>query len=354
MVTRMQRKQLSLNGRRIVWINILCALLLTGCCYLYWYSSIVPAATTLQQNNSPAILGMFTGKEILNEGIPGLSQGNSSVEGIGSLHGASLSGTAGDMLSFLLNIDNTDMRSLLRAELPWLSLPATAGPDSGSSKGIIYKLAPAKQLIGGKPAVGIYHTHTAESFIPTTGVTHSPGGQRGEICVVGRALADDLNSSGVPTIQDVTINDYPSFMKAYSASEVTVTHMLKDYPSLQMIFDIHRDAEKRENVITEINGESVAQIAIIVAQGQKDLPQPHWETNYALAKQIDRKLNEKYPGLSRGIRLEEWRYNQHLHPHALLLEVGSHETSTEEGVRAMQMLSQIITEILHDGIEEPS
>jgi stage II sporulation protein P len=137
-------------------------------------------------------------------------------------------------------------------------------------------------------------------------------------------------------------------MKAYGPSELTVKKLLADHPSIQIVLDIHRDAEKREHALTEINGVPVARIATIVAVGQEDLVQPHWQKNLAFAKQIDDKMNSYFPGLSRGIQTVEWRYNQHLHERALLLEVGSHETSQEEAERAIEILGGILVEILSE------
>ncbi|MBP2662399.1 MAG: stage sporulation protein, partial [Firmicutes bacterium] len=37
---------------------------------------------------------------------------------------------------------------------------------------------------------------------------------------------------------------------------------------------------------------------------------------------------------------------QHLHPRALLLEVGSQESSKEEAIRSMELLGGILVEIL--------
>jgi stage II sporulation protein P len=50
--------------------------------------------------------------------------------------------------------------------------------------------------------------------------------------------------------------------------------------------------------------------------------------------------------LSRGIQLVEWRYNQHLHPRALLIEVGCQENGKEEVIRTMDILGDILAEIL--------
>lgn len=341
-MTRMQRKRLLIAGKRIIGFNLLAGLVLAGSIYMYWLNAAVPAAA--MQNAEP-IAGLVSWREVLSLGIPGLADSQPSAN---EKNRFSASALTNDAIAFFTNIDGRDLRSILRTELPSLQLAEKEhkGGDGGLPAAA---KRPAVKLARDKPLVGIYHTHTAESFIPSTGAAHRPGGQIGEICDVGAALVKTLEKNGIAAIQDTTIHDYPSFMKAYGASEVTVKRMLKEYPSLKMIFDIHRDAEKRANVVGTINGEEVAKVSIIVAQGQKDLPQPNWKQNYAMAKRIDRKLNEKYPGLSRGIQLVEWRYNQHLHPHSLILEIGSHETSVEEAVRAIEMVGEILTEILEEG-----
>lgn len=248
---------------------------------------------------------------------------------------------------FLTNIDIKDMRSVLQAEIPVLAGVQKGAPVvSAVTMPNFPKFEVANSGVVGKPVVGIYHTHTAESFVPSSGATHKPGGQRGDIVEVGAALAKKLATYGIGAIHNTTIHDYPSFMKAYGSSEVTVKNMLAENSSLQMIFDIHRDAEKRENYIANIHGVDVARVMIVVTTGQQGLVQPHWQQNHAFAKLIDAKLNERYPGLSRGIRLDDWRYNQQLHPRALLLEVGCQENSKEEAERGIELFGDIVAEII--------
>lgn len=200
----------------------------------------------------------------------------------------------------------------------------------------------------GEVRVGIYHTHTAESFVPSFGKSHAAGGQRGEIVEVGEFLVRCLADKGVRAVQSKKVHDYPNFMQAYSASEKTATEMVGEYKSLDILFDVHRDASKRDVASTTIDGKTVAKVLIVVAQGQDGLPQPHWQENYRLAKAIEQKMDELYPGLSAGIQLTEWRYNQHLHPHALLLEVGSHETSKGEAMRSMKLLADVLARLFSE------
>ena len=252
-----------------------------------------------------------------------------------------------DIVYLLTRVDVEDMRTVLRDQIPLLSAVKAPGAKwSTEIKRPQIHFRPKTILPVDKPLVGIYHTHTSESFVPTSGVTHRRGGQAGEIVAVGESLVRQLAEHKIQSIQSKQIHDFPSFMKAYGPSEVTIKKMLADHPSLQIVLDIHRDAEKRENVVAEIDGITVARIAIVVAVGQEDLVQPHWQKNLAFAREINDKMNKYFPGLSRGIQTVDWRYNQHLHERALLLEVGSQETSLEEAEQAMQLFGGILAEIL--------
>lgn len=247
-----------------------------------------------------------------------------------------------EVIDFCSDVRPPDWVSILARQFPHQAVATlrTDGMQEGKEKVFF-----AKQALG-DVQVGIYHTHTAESFIPSSGKSHVAGGECGEIVEVGAFLAECLAKHGVRAVQNSCVHDYPNFMHAYSASEKTASRMVADYPSLGMMFDIHRDASKRADAIVSIDGVTAAKVLIIVAQGQDGLPQPHWQENYRLAKALEQKMEELYPGLSGGIQLTEWRYNQHLHPHALLLEVGSHETSKGEAMRSMKMMADVIARVL--------
>lgn len=252
-------------------------------------------------------------------------------------------GAAQDMLYLFSQVRAHDLKTIIGQEIVF----------KGESEALSFYTplgAPpkAKPFLGGKTLVGIYHTHTAESFVPTDGRTHAPGGTAGEIVKVGRALKDALAKEGIGAAHSASVHDYPSFMRAYGASEKTAQEMIEKNKELVYIFDIHRDAEKRERVLTEIDGQAVASISIIVTQGQEGLEQPHWEENYAAARLIKEKCDAKYPGLIRGIQFDEWRYNEHLHKGLLLLEIGSHETGGDEAARAAEYFAAALAALLKE------
>lgn len=310
---------------------------------------VIPVSVPVSSDKP--IFSLFFAKwsDVLVDGIPRMTQVVSRQQP--EKHAATFSWRQWlrEVLTDFTHIDARDMRSVLRNQIPLLSVvnaPGTKGKSEIKRPTIQFKPKTAARV--DKPLVAIYHTHTSESFVPTTGVTHRRGGQLGEIVVVGEALVNQLNKYQVQAVHSKQIHDFPSFMKAYGPSEITVKKILADHPSIQVVLDIHRDAESRDNVLTEINGVPVARIAMVVAVGQEDLVQPHWQKNLAFAKEIDDKMNAYFPGLSRGIQTVEWRYNQHLHERALLLEIGSQETSQEEAERAIEIFGGILVEILSE------
>ncbi|MDU4959825.1 MAG: stage II sporulation protein P [Sporomusaceae bacterium] len=306
----------------------------------------VPASVSVG-SDKPVISMFFSHwRDVLVDGIP-LTQAVHSRQTAKPAAAFSWQQWLRTIVKGLTFVDAGDMRSVLRNQIPLLAaVQAPAGRKTAEIKRPTLQFKPKALPPVNKPLVGIYHTHTSESFVPTTGVTHRRGGQVGEIVTVGGALAEQLAAYQVQSVHSKQVHDFPSFMKAYGPSELTAQKMLADHPSIQILLDIHRDAEKRENTVVEINGVAAARIAIIVAVGQEDLVQPHWQKNLAFAKQIDEKMEAYFPGLSRGIQTVEWRYNQHLHERALLLEIGSQETSLEEAERSMEFLGGILVELL--------
>ncbi|MBP2645382.1 MAG: stage sporulation protein [Firmicutes bacterium] len=343
MGSRRQRRQRHTGILRMAGIiGVIVLVAAMYMCYIAFSSKIVPVAAIPRQENHSDLPSY-----ILSLGIPGLGQAARTTDTVKVEQEYSMRTAMLGAVLHMTGVDAGDLRSIFRAEIPVLTA-FVSGPSTVNAASIPYfpnfkwkDIVPA-----GKPLVGIYHTHTSESFIPWSGAAHAPGGKQGDIVAAGEALVNKLAEHGIPALQSKKVHDYPSFMKAYGPSEETAKNMLSENPSLQMIFDFHRDAGTKDDCTAVVNGLPTARIMIVVATGQEGLPQPHWQQNHAFAKLIDAKLNQHYPGLSRGIRLDDWRYNQHLFPRALLIEVGCQENEKEEVLRSMSFLADVLAEIL--------
>lgn len=203
---------------------------------------------------------------------------------------------------------------------------------------------PSDFIKSDKPLVAIYTTHNSETYIPTDGKSKLEGKNAG-VAKVAQKLAEELESIGVKTIRSTTIHDYPSFTKSYGNSLKTVQTMLAENPSVQVVIDVHRDAGVPKKETIKINGQDTAKILLIVGSNAR-AEHPHWEKNRRFAATLVQKMNELYPGLSKGYRVQSGRYNQHLHPRAILIEVGSEKNSLEEAQRAVALFADVLAKVL--------
>jgi stage II sporulation protein P len=203
----------------------------------------------------------------------------------------------------------------------------------------------AVATLQGPPLVALYNTHTGETYALTDGVERL-NGKRGGIVKVTEALQQCLEQQHHIKVARVDKIHDQVYNKSYLESEKTVQKLLTDHPELKLVLDIHRDSGRpRQDCFVEINGEKVAKIMIVVGSDAR-AEFPNWQQNLVLARQITDRLDEKYPGLSFGIRVQEGRYNQHYHTGALLFEVGSVENTTDEAIRAAKLLAGVLAENL--------
>lgn len=198
--------------------------------------------------------------------------------------------------------------------------------------------------------VGIYNTHTGETYAPTDG-TDRLDGQRGGVVKVSQAIQEELEKKhSLRVARSETIHDL-RYATSYLESEKTAKEMVTDHPQLLALLDIHRDAGRsREESLVEIKGQKVAPILIIIGSDARR-PFPNWQQNYAFACRLAAKMDELYPGLCLGVRVKEGRYNQYLHPGAILVEVGTVNNTLEEAIASGKMLAEALALLLREEIK---
>ncbi len=189
--------------------------------------------------------------------------------------------------------------------------------------------------------VGIYHTHSSESFVPTSG-TDSREGQ-GDVIQVGATMADALRDQGFAVKHDSTSHD-PHDAGAYTRSRRTAVSMLEQAP--EVLFDVHRDMGPATAYLTEIDGDEVARILLVVGRAN-----PHQQANLSFAQALKNQADEKYPGLVKGILKAGGDYNQDLGPRVLLLEIGSAEITLEHAQDSGEMMADVLGDKM--AVDEP-
>lgn len=194
----------------------------------------------------------------------------------------------------------------------------------------------------------LYHTHNAETYQPTYGVS-KVNGQNGGVVQAAELFQAALQQKyGIRTIHNTTLHDYPDWNRSYQNSLATVQQMLQANPDVKAVFDIHRDAgfTSKEPTTVMIHGKPAARIMLVIGANHEK-----WKENLAFARQLEKTCKELYPGLLReNIHIRETgRYNQQVHPRAVLLEIGSDLNTQEEADYALECFAHALHEVLKDG-----
>ncbi|BBB91322.1 MAG TPA: stage II sporulation protein P [Methylomusa anaerophila] len=188
-----------------------------------------------------------------------------------------------------------------------------------------------------KPLIGIYHTHTDESYIPSDGRATERG--KGSIMLVGDAFARRLKKLGYQVDHNKTLHD-PHDANAYHRSRRTVMKMLKNQPVA--LFDVHRNSAPASAYRTTINGQEATKILLVVGrQNQSRI------TIQNYARQIKAATDARYKGLIRGIFIAHGNYNQDLSPRNILIEVGTQYSNREAAERSAALFADIVPSFLN-------
>ena len=75
---------------------------------------------------------------------------------------------------------------------------------------------------------------------------------------------------------------------------------------------------------------------------------PTWQENYAVGEAITQCLNDQVKGLGKEVTVKNGRYNQHISPNCILIEVGNNKNTLQEALAAMPYLANAIAKYLEN------
>ena len=203
------------------------------------------------------------------------------------------------------------------------------------------------------PQILIFHTHSQETFADST-----EGDPSTSIVGVGARLAELLSSKyGYNVIHDTSVYDYVNGVldrsKAYTYAEQGIQSILNQYPTIEVILDIHRDGVN-ENVrlVTDVDGKPTAKIMFFngisytKVNGRIDyLKNPYIQDNLAMSLQMQMLGNTYYPDLLRKIYINGYRYCLHFREKSMLIEVGAQNNTLQEELNAMEPLADMLNRL---------
>ena len=203
---------------------------------------------------------------------------------------------------------------------------------------------------GEGPQILIYHTHSQEAFADSV-----PGDVNTGIVGVGEYLTQVLTEQyGYRVLHHTGQYDVETRDNAYSRALPEVEQLLAKNPSIQVVIDLHRDEVAQDTrLVTELQGRPTAKFMFFngLSRTRKTgdidyLRNENQEANLAFSFQMQLKAAEYYPGLTRRIYLKGYRYNMHLCPRTLLVELGAQNNTYEEAINACDPLAHILDMVL--------
>lgn len=200
------------------------------------------------------------------------------------------------------------------------------------------------------PQILIYHTHSKERYIDSR-----PNIEEDTVVGVGSYLEQILEEDyGYNVIHDTSPYDIVHGREdrnvAYNQAEAGVSKILEKNKGIEILIDLHRDSGNASTVM--VNGLETAKIMLFngLCRDQSGpityLDNPYLQDNLAFSFQLQLKSKELYPGLFKKNYLKSYRFNMHLRPRSLLVELGTEKDTLQSAKNAMIPFAEVLDTIL--------
>ena len=202
----------------------------------------------------------------------------------------------------------------------------------------------------------IMHTHGTEAYTQSPDHTYAASGEyrttdsSANMLRVGQEICDILNDRGISAVHSRTLNDYPAYNGSYNRALKDIQAHIQQYPTIQLVIDVHRDAIATGNTYyktaAEVDGQQTAQLMFVTGTDAGGLTHDHWQDNLAFQAQLHDRLNSAYPGIMRPMSIRASRFNQHIRKGSMLVEVGACGNTLEEALAAAQIFANTLADAL--------
>ena len=258
-----------------------------------------------------------------------------------------------DSFLSLFHIDLANPFQMIKSNYSYQDYADNSSDEEEQPTGSEYVEDPYPEKEVTEPIVYLYNTHQLEEYKQENQESYNV---TPNVMMLSYIVREKLNDKGIPTI--VEENDVSAFLQANNwsyASSYKVTKLLMEdaktkNPTLKYFIDLHRDSVSKSISTATINGKNYAKILFIIG-----LENPNYQENLTVTTTINNMLEEKYPGITRGIYKKEGKgvngvYNQDFDKNTILFEVGGPENTIEEVLNTADAISTVLAEYIKGDI----
>lgn len=201
------------------------------------------------------------------------------------------------------------------------------------------------------PLIYLYNSHQTEEYKASTYAEFSVNPT---VIMNNYILEDIFNKNGYKTIveensiKEILNKNNWNYTYSYKASRQLLENSIIEYPSLKYFIDIHRDSLPHDKTTVNINNKDYAKVIFLIG-----LENSKYEENLSFTEKINNKMNELYPGLSKGIYKKggpgvNGVYNQDFSKYTILIEIGGYENTTNEVLNTTIAFSKCFMEVINE------
>lgn len=252
------------------------------------------------------------------------------------------------LVQLLLNDDSFFKNVISQTVKEFFSTPAMVFLDNNYFKSNI--LVNKENInISNNPIIYIYNSHQTEEYASSTFAEFSV---RPSVMFASYALQDIFNDNNYYSIvEENSIKDILNaylwkYSYSYEASRMLMESAKENNPTLKYYIDVHRDSLDRSRTTIEINGKNYAKTIFLLG-----LENENYQENLTFIEKINNLMDERYPGLSKGIYKKEGPnvngvYNQDFSSRVILIEVGGYENTPSEVINSILAFAECFMEVI--------
>ena len=197
----------------------------------------------------------------------------------------------------------------------------------------------------------IYHTHATEAYADTYETSFRTMDENKNMIAVGNIIYKVLSKAGIETVHLTDQFDKESWSNAYDRSNAAVLSVLKDNPSIQYVFDVHRDCignddEGYVRAVADIYGKPTAQLMFVCGTDEGGSTHTMWRKNLSASLHLQSSLAQSHPSLMRPVNLRRASFYQDTSPTSLIIECGTCAGTLEEAQRGAVLFAKSLADYI--------